>query len=1044
MRYLKKFTVLILFLITVSALAACNYFTVPKTTVNFYDGDELVSTVSVRDVSAIVPPTLPDRNGYTVVGWREKDGSRFFSKDYDFKETNDFVAVWGAKTYKISYDLDGGVNDAANPSDYSIEDSFVLKDARKEGYDFLGWTLGDEVLPVRNYPIERGTFGDLDFKAVFGSADMYYIYFDTNGGSAVERAESANGVFSSAPAAEKDGYDLEGWYVDDKLTYKAIFPYITTKRLTVLYAKWKAKTYHVYSTDSSFETISFTPDTESFFVVANERTGYRFVGFSEEGSDAVRSDFCVEKGSHRDYYLSSHYEPERYVITFNSMGGSAVDPIEAYYGETIVAPADPVRAYCDFTGWYVDKDQTELFVFDVMPAKSFTVYAGWQSEYTRTLSYSATLGSTEIECNYTSGSKIIIGDRVVMSAPVYSDGGSFVFWSENGSVYSYSDTLEFDMGEEDLSLVANYGEANTYVYDKSVGGDYSIVSSYTLTGVYGESIRRGDYSISSKTVTIRAEYLSSLDDGYYPYMLQGSHKGESKSEYFILRVTGSADVLKNVKIDYDVNYPDATLLFDGAAGARYEYSLDGSAFVEAESGIVLYGYLKNLNHTVTVRNKADSSDRATVVKKAYKSGNSEFVDRSFTYGGNTYDCLVEDKSEFDAMMAYIVFVYAPTSRSGPSSDYPGGTATFTFGLSDEFYEALSSDDSLFKEIFNEEGVPYSPSYSYSVNSSVTRCYATFTVSFKSSTPNEVRSDQPVEPVSDAQKLLKSSSRSPSFNDFPIDSFTKTQKIRTLYELEALPYGVRPIFDGSSSLQAREVYEKAKDVLRAYVSDDMNDFEKVVAIYDYLSLNITYDDVAAASANSKDISKYRSFTSYGALVDGVAVCDGIESAFAILCKIEGIECADIAGDGNGGAHAWNKVKVYGKWYAVDVTWSHVRFNSELYVTHRYLIMDEATCAQKHVENATGVAGEEYTKNAAISPLNYYNIVLINGKYDFTADSTEDFANTIKALYLSGATFVEIKVAESVNIALAKTRAEAAIMRSVNCTATEDGVYIVTIG
>lgn len=46
-------------------------------------------------------------------------------------------------SYSITYNLDGGTNNASNPSSYNVLYSVNLKDPTRAGYKFAGWYDGD-------------------------------------------------------------------------------------------------------------------------------------------------------------------------------------------------------------------------------------------------------------------------------------------------------------------------------------------------------------------------------------------------------------------------------------------------------------------------------------------------------------------------------------------------------------------------------------------------------------------------------------------------------------------------------------------------------------------------------------------------------------------------------------------------------------------------------------------------------------------------------------------------------------------------------------
>ncbi len=107
---------------------------------------------------------------------------------------------------------------------------------------------------------------------------------------------------------------------------------------------------------------------------------------------------------------------------------------------------------------------------------------------------------------------------------------------------------------------------------------------------------------------------------------------------------------------------------------------------------------------------------------------------------------------------------------------------------------------------------------------------------------------------------------------------------------------------------------------------MTEVERVRAIHDYLVKNVVYDDATAASIASGNMyAEVPALTAYGALVNGLAVCEGYSEAFLLLCWTAGIEARLVEGTGNGGGHEWNVVKIQGQWYQIDVTWGDPKFN-----------------------------------------------------------------------------------------------------------------------
>ncbi|MBR7077793.1 MAG: InlB B-repeat-containing protein, partial [Clostridia bacterium] len=80
-------------------------------------------------------------------------------------------------------------------------------------------------------------------------------------------------------------------------------------------------------------------------------------------------------------------------VTFETRGGSVIDPVKVFEGDTVDAPADPVRKSFAFAGWFSDEGLATPFDFTVPVASDTVVYAAWENVvYTSDGSKSVTEG----------------------------------------------------------------------------------------------------------------------------------------------------------------------------------------------------------------------------------------------------------------------------------------------------------------------------------------------------------------------------------------------------------------------------------------------------------------------------------------------------------------------------------------------------------------------------------------------------------------------------------------------------------------------------
>lgn len=122
-----------------------------------------------------------------------------------------------------------------------------------------------------------------------------------------------------------------------------------------------------------------------------------------------------------------------------------------------------------------------------------------------------------------------------------------------------------------------------------------------------------------------------------------------------------------------------------------------------------------------------------------------------------------------------------------------------------------------------------------------------------------------------------------------------------------------------------------------ITANMTDYDKVKLFNDVLASTVEYDENAA---NCRDI--------YGVFVDKKAICGGFSKAFSYLCSKVGIETVTVTGDADGTPHMWNKVKIGGKWYNIDITYAVSNSADETYVRYDYFcVTDKMLTASRTV-------------------------------------------------------------------------------------------------
>ncbi|KAL4608353.1 kyphoscoliosis peptidase [Arapaima gigas] len=153
---------------------------------------------------------------------------------------------------------------------------------------------------------------------------------------------------------------------------------------------------------------------------------------------------------------------------------------------------------------------------------------------------------------------------------------------------------------------------------------------------------------------------------------------------------------------------------------------------------------------------------------------------------------------------------------------------------------------------------------------------------------------------------------------------------------------------------------ARNSVKALVQDLLKgtnrDIEKLRSIWMWVTHHIEYDVQGYFNPSQ------RSGSPDDVLRTGKGVCAGYSSVFQQMCSLAGIECQKVSGHSKGfqykpgkrftgsGDHAWNAIRLDGKWHLLDSTWGagHVskdghrftfKYNEFYFLTHPALFVED---------------------------------------------------------------------------------------------------------
>ena len=234
---------------------------------------------------------------------------------------------------------------------------------------------------------------------VYYDLDFHTLTFDTMGGSAIDPVTVRHGNAVARPTdPTKDKYTFIGWYADPEFTEEYDFATVLEADKTI-YAKFELTStpigdiYVRYDVlhikqlpDGSYdlanaevEHLSAKKDTTVTAVVKDYRATHHINVNStlSKLTDTAIQPYPGADGKPVYTILSVYYDLDFHTLTFDTMGGSRIDPVTVRHGNAVAKPKDPVNGGYIFDGWYTDKTYRTPYNFATVLTQDTTIYAKW-------------------------------------------------------------------------------------------------------------------------------------------------------------------------------------------------------------------------------------------------------------------------------------------------------------------------------------------------------------------------------------------------------------------------------------------------------------------------------------------------------------------------------------------------------------------------------------------------------------------------------------------------------------------------------------------
>lgn len=318
--------------------------------------------------------------GKTFLEWHDENGQKITEIPTGSTGDRVITAYWNWPVHLHYLDKDNNEIDSATLYVSELEPgACVLPTGEKTGYDFDGWYEAKKDIGTASHKLNALSIAkkwELYGRYTAKTDVSYTVKYLREGDNKVLAPEKVVTDQTFDTEVTEQAADVVGYTPDAPSKTMILDEY--NKVLTFSYS---ANTYdytvrHIKQLpDGSYDEENAEVETLSGKFEALAAVTAKDYGSHYPTNDAdTKQNIKIEKG----LTIDVKYDLDEHTLTFETNGGSAINPITVRHGNAVARPADPTKDKYTFIGWYADPEFTEEYDFATVLEADKTIYAKFE------------------------------------------------------------------------------------------------------------------------------------------------------------------------------------------------------------------------------------------------------------------------------------------------------------------------------------------------------------------------------------------------------------------------------------------------------------------------------------------------------------------------------------------------------------------------------------------------------------------------------------------------------------------------------------------